>query len=602
MVKITAPSVLKKLTLLLFFFMTALSIHPGLLAEESPVSYDIRFYGTEDHELLSYLRTYSDLARLKDRPPASIRLLKKRTDSDRIQLIKLLKARGLFKAKVHIDIDTLRSPASLSVRVNPGPRFILKNILFRAHDENSRGLSELTDIKTGLEPGTPYSSELITESRKNLIYYLKKSGFPFARIWDIEITADHQDNTVNITWVIDAGRKAVFGKTAVSGLESVDESYILKKILWKQGDPYHIDLVEKTEKSLSGLGLFAVVRIIEGSETDHKGEIPITIELKERKHKTIGAGLFYRTDEGPGVKFMWENRNLAGRDEKFSVSTQFSDFTAAAEAMFRKPDFYREDQNIRISLRIAEDDPVAYRSTYLETTAIIERRLGKYLEAGGGFAYRASTVEQADSENSFNLFYVPVFIRRDSSDDLLDPGRGSRISMEITPFYDTSGAESMFVKGIIDLRLYRRPLNNEILTLAAGISIGSIYGGSTSYEIPADERFYAGGGGSVRGYAYQSIGPYSGGSPLGGRSILEISLEPRIRLSEKLGLALFIDGGGTFSGRSLSSREDILWGAGSGLRYYTPIGPLRADIAFPLNRRKGIDDSFQLYLSIGQAF
>ena len=121
-------------------------------------------------------------------------------------------------------------------------------------------------------------------------------------------------------------------------------------------------------------------------------------------------------------------------------------------------------------------------------------------------------------------------------------------------------------------------------------------------KIPADERFYAGGGGSIRGYAYQTVSPLREGVPVGGKSLLELSLETRVRITEKVGIAAFLDGGGAFAAGFPDSDERLLWGAGLGVRYFTPIGPFRLDVAIPLNRREGLDDAFQVYISLGQAF
>ena len=126
--------------------------------------------------------------------------------------------------------------------------------------------------------------------------------------------------------------------------------------------------------------------------------------------------------------------------------------------------------------------------------------------------------------------------------------------------------------------------------------------GAERDEIPADIRFYAGGGGSIRGYAYKSVGPRHENQPLGGRSVAGLSSELRMNVTDTMGFAAFVDGGGVFESSFPDFGETFRWGAGLGLRYLTPVGPLRLDIGVPLNRREGIDNSFQVYVSLGQAF
>ena len=150
-------------------------------------------------------------------------------------------------------------------------------------------------------------------------------------------------------------------------------------------------------------------------------------------------------------------------------------------------------------------------------------------------------------------------------------------------------------------RRYYQISKKPVFVMAGRVTLGTIVGAGRD-EIPADERLYAGGGSSIRGYAYQSVGPLVGDTPIGGRSLLDLSFELRLKVTDRFGLIGFLDGGTAYTGTHFNTGEKILWGAGPGLRYFTPIGPLRLDVGFPLDRREGVDDAFQIYLSIGQAF
>jgi translocation and assembly module TamA len=211
-----------------------------------------------------------------------------------------------------------------------------------------------------------------------------------------------------------------------------------------------------------------------------------------------------------------------------------------------------------------------------------------------------SQVEQIGEEN-YRQIFLPLYFKWDTGDDLLDPTRGGRLFLQVMPFFDVTGSDSDFIKGYARYRHYIPVLKKPLLTLAGKVSIGVIEG-SGLVSIPADERFYAGGGGSIRGYAYQSVGPLVAGDPIGGQSLIELSAEVRVKLTDHLGLVGFLDGGSAFADTIPDSSQDLRWGSGAGLRYFTPIGPLRFDVAVPLNRRPEIDDSFQIYISLGQAF
>jgi len=187
------------------------------------------------------------------------------------------------------------------------------------------------------------------------------------------------------------------------------------------------------------------------------------------------------------------------------------------------------------------------------------------------------------------------------SNDPLDPTRGSRLGLKVEPYWDPFKGNPGFAKGYGRYRHYLELLKEPSLVLAGGIGAGSILGGHSS-AIPADERFYAGGGGSIRGYAYQSVGPIKDGTVVGGNYLIELSFELRLKISERIGVVGFLDGGNAFASPEPDFSQGLLWGTGVGLRYYSPVGPFRLDIGFPLDRRPGLDDRFQVYVSLGQAF
>jgi translocation and assembly module TamA len=343
------------------------------------------------------------------------------------------------------------------------------------------------------------------------------------------------------------------------------------------------------------------VRITEGSAIDEQSRISMAIEITERKHKSVSVGVKYLTDEGPGAKISWENRNLFHHGEKLSTYLELSNYTTASETGFRKLGFLNDDQSLRLSLRVANYHPEAYKSKSIISSGFIDRDLTKILRAGVGLTVKSSKIDQLGSVEYYNLLSLPLYFEMDKRDDLLDPVIGDRLSLQLTPYYQTSGASNTFGKVLVSYKRYIRISRKPLISVAANLTV-SVIRGAAREDIPADERLYAGGGGSIRGYAYQSVGPLSNGVPVGGKSLFESSMELRLKLSERFGLVAFIDGGNAYIEDIFSSGEPLLWGTGLGLRYYTPVGPFRLDVGMPLNRRKGIDDSYQIYLSLGQAF
>jgi translocation and assembly module TamA len=381
----------------------------------------------------------------------------------------------------------------------------------------------------------------------------------------------------------------------------VDEIILIRKLPWQEGDPFNGELLEKARTRFSATGLFSTIEVKPDEISSDNGALPILINVKERDYRTIKAGLTFATDEGMGIRASWLHRNFFGRGEHFTLKMSVSEIAYEAEGGLRKPEFLRPDQSLFLSFRMAEDSPDAYTSRNLSASMQIERLLRKDIIISGGSAFKTSDVDQEGDSERFALLSFPLNLTWDTSDDLLDPVEGGRLATEFAPFYDTLRGDMGFARGYASYRRYIPLTKDPFLSLATRVALGTMVGPSRR-EIPADERFYAGGAGSIRGYEYQTVGPLRNEDPEGGRSLFELSLEFRLKLTKKIGFAAFLDGGSAFTSSVPDFSETLRWGTGGGVRYHTPIGPLRLDIGVPLNRRKDIDDAFQIYVSLGQAF
>jgi translocation and assembly module TamA len=224
------------------------------------------------------------------------------------------------------------------------------------------------------------------------------------------------------------------------------------------------------------------------------------------------------------------------------------------------------------------------------------------MTVSAALAFRAAQIQERDQEEEeFGLLSLPVLYRWDRSDNLLNPSRGGRLALENEPFVDVFGNDVAFNKTRLSYSHYLKVLDEPRVVLAGRGAVGTLFGASRD-EVPADLRFYAGGGGSVRGFGFQLAGELDDDdNPLGGRSLLELSGEVRVRLTDTIGAVAFVDAGSAFGSSVPDFSETLRIGAGPGLRYFSPLGPVRLDIGFPINARDA-DDSFLLYISIGQAF
>jgi translocation and assembly module TamA len=270
-----------------------------------------------------------------------------------------------------------------------------------------------------------------------------------------------------------------------------------------------------------------------------------------------------------------------------------------------RPDFLRKSQTLILQSEIAQSETDAYDVTSLSASAQLSRPLAKNLTGALGIAYALKRVDDDglnSGEETFSLVSFPSFLEHSTRDNTLDPTKGHVLRLDVEPYVETLNTGNVFLKTQGTARFYHQhstiPLKP---TWALRGTVGSITGSSRS-DLPADERFYSGGGGSVRGYGYQLLGPLTNGTPDGGRSLVEFSAELRLRASESVGIVPFVDAGNVYNEPYPEFDGDLYYAAGLGLRYYTGFGPFRFDVALPLDKRDGVDDSFQIYLSFGQSF
>ena len=574
---------------------------PLVVFADSGLSYKVSIEGIRNREVKRLLQAVSQTVALRDRPPASLSLLQRRMAQDIPLFSKALRSQGFYDARVTSDIKENTKPIQVVFRIEPGPAYLLKSVDIRISEPDSIEEGPPKPSEIGLVLGEPAQSKRILDAEKRMSQWLRRRGFPFPSIDKPKVVVDHAERAVSVEFQVRPGPHSVFGHMEIRGLDSVDEAYARSRIPWKEGDTFNADLLRETQRGLSATGLFALVQVNTAEAVDPQGHLPIIVQVKERKHRTVKAGVSYKTDEGPGGNLSWEHRNLWRQGERLKVEGTVSGIAYAAEGSLRKPEFLRLDQSLILNVRVAEDHPDAFTSRSIEGTGRVERMLSKGMAVSAGLGLKWQEVDQLGQEEQFTLLSLPMTFDWDTSDDPLDPSRGGRLKFQTIPYRDFSGADLSFIQGYTHYSRYVQLSRKPHLVFAVRGTLGATSGAERD-EIPADLRFYAGGGGSIRGYAYQSVGPRYENQPVGGRSMAGLSSELRVKVTDTMGFAAFVDGGSAFEAAFPDFEETFRWGAGLGLRYLTPVGPLRLDIGIPLNKREGIDDSFQVYVSLGQAF
>ena len=592
------------------FLLTAglvAALLPGS-ASCADLNYRAEIAGAEDSDLADLLDKVSELKSLEDKPPASEEALRRRADRDLGRLADAAHSLGYWDAEFSYTIDTEAEPTKVTVKVAPGPLYRVASVTVEGHD--GQPLAIPNETKLPLKPGDPARTAPVVTTETVLLTALGDSGHPFAKVEDRRVELDKTAHTMEVTYRLDPGPPERFGPAAITGLERLNPAYVEGRVRWQQGGVYNAAKVDETRQALIASGLFSTVRITPAPDPENPGEVRMTIDVTERLHRSIGAGVAYNTSQGPAARAFWENRNLFGNAEYLRLAVEGGQQIAGFRANFRRPDFLAVEQDFLAAAEVANDAPVAYHSRRAIVSAGLERRFGSFLTGGISLLGTKANVVQLANVNSitaaqrtqhYSLIGVPAYLKLDETDNLLNPTRGYRGQLAVTPAHTVSSPDLTFVTSLVSGSTYWALGAEDRAVLAARGALGSL-DGAPLFELPADQRIYVGGGGSIRPYGYQMAGPLDPtNKPIGGKSSLVLNLEARVKITENIGVVPFVDAGSYYESPLPQLGRTLLYGVGVGLRYYTAFGPLRLDLATPLHKRSG-NSPIQVYISLGQAF
>jgi len=587
----------------------ALLLAPAAVAQdeaepaEAGIAYTTEIDGEVEPNIRRLIEESAALVTDADRPPASEAALRRRLRDDVARIARILRSEGFYDHEIRTEVDESERPVRIRIEVDPGPVFLLADYeityLDPVPDDAPRDPEALR-----LELGERARATALQAAERRLLLWLNENGRPFARLADTRYLADMDNAVLRAEITVDPGAEAAFGPLAILGVESVREDYLYRILEWEEGRPYDRRETERLRRRLSRTELFDQVLVETPEAVDERGELPVTVEVSERAHRTIGAGLSYSTDEdGPGAEVFWEHRNLFSEGERLRLEAGGTRPRQRFSANFRKPNYLRLDQSLLLENELRHERSDAFDELTSQHFLGLERPLTDRWTARAGPSFMLTQIkEDGRDRQRFGLVGFTGGLIFEGRDDPLNPTRGARLATTVTPWFSAVGESARFLSTEASGSVYLAPFDDDRLVLAARGRLGTLTGSSRS-DIPANLRFYAGGGGSIRGYGFRSVGPLDGDDePVGGRSVVEIGLEARLRVTDTIGIVPFLDLGQVYDTPWPTGREKLRAGAGLGLRYFTGFGPLRLDVAVPLHRRRGVDRSFQFYVSIGQSF
>lgn len=541
------------------------------------------------------LRLVSTVAASPERL-ASRAALRRAATADAAALAGALHAAGYYAAKARV--RPLEADTDLVVyEIEAGPLFSVLGADIVYEDAPAPGETRPDSLAAAdiHDPLTPDGAALAALQQR-FLNRLWEDGYPDARILSRRVDADFAAGTARAVFAFESGRKSAFGEVKVSGVDRVDPRFIEAMKPFEPGETFQRSKLADYRNKLSETGLFDSVDVAPGAQ-DASGAAPVLVTLEERKARTVGVGVSYSTVEGPGGRIFLEHRNALGRGERIYAEIEGSEIRQSVGGEFSRP-IPRENGALFATARFINEATGAFDAQTLALSGGAYFRTAQdRLELRGAVALETASVKSETEDKQTYFISFPLSAVWNSEDDLLDPSRGVRASFAATP---TTGTDSYTrIESAARTRVKFGPAKR--LTLAARARLAATLG--TSFDtLPANKRLYSGGGASVRGYAFQAVGPLDpNGDPTGGLSAIEGAIEMRARVTRRIEIAGFLDAGAVSTDRLPDFSGPYLVGIGGGLRYLSPAGPIRIDAATPVNGRSG-DRPFQIYISLGQAF
>ena len=550
-----------------------------------------------------------------DRPIQNRFEARRRAQEAAQNAVTVLRSEGYYAYQIDSDIPDGDTPQPV-VKIDPGPRFLLA-------DPQLRWIGTPPDPATaaaalgalGLKTGDPGRAAEVVSAEGRAVAAVQKRGYADVKTEPREVVVDHADHSVRPTYRIDAGQLVHLDGILLETAGRTRKEWLLGLSPWKSGEAYDPEDVAELERRVLDAGIYESVTVALASPADvtPEGLRPILVSLVERKPRRLEVGASYSTSEGAGLDVRWTRFNRLGRADTTTLIARASDLDSRLEADLSLPHWRMPQQTLEAKAAIYRVRTPAYDQEGVMALADVTHRFGPratfglsgtYVTYGASLDFGRTSEVRIGSLTPLGRDVVTAAglldLALDRSDDPLNPRRGWRVSARMEPTLLSGAGVVPYLKVQSQASAYL-PLGKDARTVIAGrLHVGSLLNGSLA-DIPAPQRFYAGGGGSVRGFGYQEVGPrLANNTPQGGLSLLEGSLEVRHDLTAQWGLVAFVDAG-TIDDAPTPGLADLAIGAGFGVRYNLGFGPIRVDIATPVTMRHGAAP-FQIYISIGQAF
>jgi translocation and assembly module TamA len=541
--------------------------------------------------------------------PANAAQIQRRSRADADLLAELLRSRGYYDALVEPRTEAAGDAVQVVLAVEPGQQYRFASVELPGLDAAGSDASGLRAV-FGVDAGDAVIAEDVIAGELALRTALGEQGFAEAEIGEQVVEVNHQTHLATLTLPVTPGPVARFGEFRVSGNPPFSARHVETIARFEPGDPFRRSKIDDLRRALIATGLVSTVQIRpvprEGGRI-----VDLAVTLEPAPSHTIAGELGYGTGQGARLEASWTDRNFFNPEGALTLRGVAGTSEQLAGVQFRRSNFLERDQTLNLQASAAHQKFDAYEARTVLLAGNIERQSNFIWQKTWTWTAGAELLATDErgvfapsglkDTRTFLIAALPVSLGYDGSDSLLDPTRGFRLSGRVSPEFSARNGGLTYARTQFDASAYH-PVSDRVV-LAGRVRLGTIVGAG-AFDIAPSRRFYAGGGGSVRGYGYQQLGPKDvEGDPIGGKGLAEFAVEARIRLRQfggNFGVVPFFDGG-SLTGDTLPDFGKWRFGAGLGVRYYSSFGPIRIDVGVPLNRQKG-DGPVAVTVSLGQAF
>jgi translocation and assembly module TamA len=586
-----------------------------------PQPYNVTVTVNATGALENVVRNASALVADQDDPASGAAGLLAKARGDYRRIITALFDQGYYGGVVSIRVggveatklapDTnLPDPVDVAIVVDPGPLFHFNRVSLVNQAAATTDPDDQVDPPSsiGFGAGEVARSSVILRAEQLALEAWRQLGHAKAEIASREVVADHATQLVDVTISVNPGPRAAFGEVTVTGTERMDPEFVRRQTGLTVGEEFDPDEVALAQRRLDRLEVFRAARLEAAESIGADGLLPYNLIVQELPGRRFGVGANYSTIDGLGLEAFHLWRNLFGQAERLRLDARVASIAYPIDTAnfdyffggtFTKPGIITPDTDLVAAVSAERTIYPTYSETAAAGRVGLTHILSEEISLEGGAQFRINRVDDVFGTRDFKTIGLYGGAVLDFRDDSVDATSGWYGAVNIEPFYELNygnAAARLTVEG----RTYFGFGEDDPFVLAGRLKAGAVLGPELS-QIPPDKLFFAGGGGSVRGYGFKSIGVDNGAGVItGGRYLLEGSLEARARVTQDIGVVGFVDGG-YVAADVFPALTDLRVGAGVGIRYHTGLGPLRLDVAVPVNKRAG-DPDYAIYVGIGQAF